>query len=145
MNYTLNIKKYPIIFLLVSLLILCCHEPRMRDNSIYSDIEIIGKEKCFQNPDMNAWIINLESPNENSKVGVEILINKVIYKNVVKTKYDLSGAFSDTLRKYNVRCSPEVFLGNICNISEDSITPVGTNNIPIIEVISVSFSGTIIN
>lgn len=144
MNYILSIKTHPVILILALMPILCCHEPRVRDDDIYSDIEIIGKEKCFQNPDMNAWVINLESPNEKDKVGIEILIDGVVYKNVVKTKYNLSEVFSDTLRKYTVRCSPKVVLGNACNISEESITPIGTENIPIIEVLSVGFSGSLI-
>ncbi len=141
MNYSLNVRIHPVIFILVSAPLLCCHEPRVRDDSIYSDIEIIGKEKCFQNADMNAWIVNLESPNESSRVGVEVLVDGVIYKNVVKTKYDLSEVFSDSLRKYSVRCYPKVVLGDNCNIYEENIIPIATNDIPIVEVISVGFSG----
>jgi len=71
-----------------------------------------------------------------------MLIDGVVYKNVVKTEYDLSEVFSDTLRKYNIRCSPKAVLGDPCNISEENITPIGAENIPIIEVLSVGSSGT---
>ncbi|GAA4436111.1 hypothetical protein GCM10023091_13620 [Ravibacter arvi] len=110
----------------------------MKDNRAYSYIEIIGREKCHIDPLKNAWLIDLKS---GDKIGIEIMIEGVTYKNVVKTDYDLENAYRDSSMKYSISYISQVTYTVDCDLSPGNVSPSESNKIPVLEIISLSFSG----
>lgn len=103
---------------------LSCDKPLIADVDM-AEIEILGKEICHE--DREVWVISLSRVNSSKNYGSEIYYNNKNYTNVVKTYYDLSEYYEDTVNNYSVEFNeinatePECTLNDSLPISLNTI------------------------
>ena len=77
-------KPLSLAFFLSAFFLVACENKRpMMIDLHQSDVTVIKKENCMQNPDTDFWLLNLDS--KIGDIGDTIEIDGVVYNNVVKT------------------------------------------------------------
>lgn len=109
---------------MLAIVCLSCDKPLIADVDM-AEIEILGKEICHE--DREVWVISLSRVNSSKNYGSEIYYNNKNYTNVVKTHYDLSEYYEDTVNNYSVEFNeinatePECTLNDSLRISLNTI------------------------
>jgi|GEM_PF-2360399 len=118
----------------------CFREPRFRDDSTTSYVDILGKEDCYTESEKNAWLVDLKTMANVPITAKEIQFKGVTYKNVVKTYYDLSEQYSDTVNRYAITFTIADTTISPCNLNPVDIDPGESGQIPVARILRIGYA-----
>lgn len=81
----------------IMIFLMNCESKLFRPDFDVAHFTIIGREKCYVDTLKNGWLISLTFLPSGKTYGPDISYGGVIYKNVVKTYYDLSKQYTDSI------------------------------------------------
>lgn len=118
---------------IINLLMNCESKPFKPDFDV-AHFTIIGREKCYADTLKNGWLISLTFTSTGDTYGPEISYGGEVYKNVVKTYFDLSEQYADTIDygcDFKIIGSPTT----LCNVASSAYTELPTADLLHLSVI----------
>ena len=112
---------------IMTLLMNCESKPFKPDFDV-AHFTIIGREKCYIDTVKNGWLISLTFLSSGNSYGPDISYGGVTYKNVVKTYFDLSKQYADSI---DYACDFKVVESHSaqCEVASPEFTDVPTAEI----------------